>query len=488
MANFLEILKYGRKIPQAVSSLDNVVNPNTYKALYGQVDDVLKRALPQRFQGAGIQNAPSNLIGQVSDVANMPSGAAREAARNQLQSKFQMAGRLDDAIRPAGGQAASGGLRAPGIPGTTRPYDLIMPRGARASSGTFKPDLKATFQGPGLPPSKVRPGPVIPSGGQKVPPLTAFGGANPIVGNIPTTPPVGIKVPNKNLIQQASQYLPKGPMGFLGRGLQGLNFYSIADNVRKGNYGGAALNTAISFPGKTFNAVRGLLPAGGLGVAGMTGLGLTALELGAPASVADGTLNSPEAKRANEIYNRLRKDTRPEQGEAVDIEAIKNLPGGLNNPISPINFNQNLPASAEQSMDKNPIEYGMARYEQGRGAASTQAERNQVRDLGLAIHKAHNPHLYSDFRPPLAADKTFNPQMTGLQTSMFPEGYPQTKEAFIKEGGVQMPFTMTDKDARNEVIAGNKKQGLAQLAEATQMLEEQAFMQEFIKDLGKKKK
>ena len=156
--------------------------------------------------------------------------------------------------------------------------------------------------------------------------------------------------------------------------------------------------------------------------------------------------------------------------------------------VPPINFNQNLPASAEQSMDKNPIEYGMARYEQGRGAASTQAERNQVRDLGLAIHKAHNPHLYSDFRPPLASNKTFNPQMTGLQTSMFPEGYPQTKEAFIKEGGVQMPFTMTDKDARNEVIAGNKKQGLAQLAEATQMLEEQAFMQEFIKDLGKKKK
>jgi hypothetical protein len=51
-----------------------------------------------------------------------------------------------------------------------------------------------------------------------------------------------------------------------------------------------------------------------------------------------------------------------------------------------------------------------------------------------------------------------------------------------------MPFTMTDKDARNEVIAGNEKQGLAQLAEATQMLEEQAFMQEFIKDMEKKKK
>ena len=47
---------------------------------------------------------------------------------------------------------------------------------------------------------------------------------------------------------------------------------------------------------------------------------------------------------------------------------------------------------------------------------------------------------------------------------------------------------MTDKDAQTQVIEGNKKQGLAQLAEATQMLEEQAFMQEFMKDLEKKKK
>ena len=485
--NILDIFKYGRKIPQAVSSLDNVVNPNTYKALYGQVDDVLKRALPQRFQGAGIQNAPSNLIGQVSDVANMPSGAAKEAARKQLQSKFQMAGRLDDAIRPAGGQAASGGLRAPGIPGTTRSYDLIMPRGARASSGTFKPDLNATFQGPGLPPSKVRPGPVIPSGGQKVPPLTAFGGANPIVGNIPTTPPVGMKVPNKNLIQQASQYLPKGPLGYLGRGFQAYEGAQVVNNLRKGNYGQAAMNAAMMFPGKTFSAVRGLLPVGGLGVAGMTGLGLTALELGAPASVADGTLNSPEAKRANEIYNRLRKDTRPEQGEAVDIEAIKNLPGGLNNPIPPINPNQDLPASAEQSVDNTPFQHQMALYDQGRRAATTQAERNQVRDLGLAIHKAHNPHLYSDFQVPMKTDRPFNPTLSNQPTAVFPDGYPQTLEAYVKEGGVQMPYTMTDKDARNEVINANRLEGQQAAAARAQELQAQEFMKLFMQQQAGKK-
>lgn len=156
--------------------------------------------------------------------------------------------------------------------------------------------------------------------------------------------------------------------------------------------------------------------------------------------------------------------------------------------IPPFNPNKDLPASAEQSIDTNPMQYQMALYEQGRGAAKTQAEMNQVRDVGLAIHKAHNPHLYSNFQAPMASDRTFNPQMSGIKTSMFPEGYPSTMEGFVKGGGVQMPFTMTDKDARNEVIAGNEKQGLAQLAEATQMLEEQAFMQEYLKELEKKKK
>ena len=170
------------------------------------------------------------------------------------------------------------------------------------------------------------------------------------------------------------------------------------------------------------------------------------------------------------------------QAQSLDADA----PGG--GYIPPFNPNKDLPASAEQSIDTNPMQYQMALYEQGRGAAKTQAEMNQVRDLGLAIHKAHNPHLYSNFQTPMASDRTFNPQMSGIKTSMFPEGYPATMEGFVKGGGVQMPYTMTDKDAQTQVIEGNKKQGLAQLAEATQMLEEQAFMQEYMKELEKKKK
>jgi hypothetical protein len=288
---------------------------------------------------------------------------------------------------------------------------------------------------------------------------------------------------NKNLIQQASQYMPKGPMGFLGRGFQLYEGAQALDNLRKGNYGQAAMNAALMFPGRTLGAARGLIANP---MALTTGAILAGTELLFPAKAADGTMDSPEAKRAEELYRTQQYDR--EQGADLDMDAIKNLPGGANNPLPPFNPNQDLPASAEQSIDTNPMQYQMALYEQGRSAAKTQAEMNQVRDFGLAIHKAHNPHLYSNFQTPMASDRTFNPQMSGIKTSMFPEGYPSTMEGFVKGGGVQMPFTMTDKDARNEVIAGNEKQGLAQLAEATQMLEEQAFMQEFIKDLEKKKK
>lgn len=475
MPNILNLLQYGRKLPNATSAIDNIVNPNTYKALFGQIDDVLQRSLPGKFQGAGIQNAPTNLIGQVSDIANMPSGAAREAARNQLKRNFQMAGRLDDVVRPTGGQAASGALRAPGISKDIRSYDLVNPRGARATSGPFKGyDLNSNFQGPGLPPSKIKPGPIIPSGGQKAPPLTAFGGVNPIVGNTPNQ--IVSKGVNKSLIQQASQYMPKGPMGLLGRGFQVFEGAQVVDNLRKGNYGQAAMNAALMFPGNTLKAVRGVLPvgAGGLGVAGLTGLGLTALELGAPPSVADGTLDSPEAKRAEELYRTQQYDR--EQGADLDMEAIRNLPGGSANPLPPFNPNQDLPASAEQSLDPTPLQHQMAIYEQGRNAAQTQTERNQVRDLGLAIHKAHNPQLYSNFQVPMASDRTFNP----LMANTFPDTYPQTREAFIQEGGVQMPQTMNNADARNEVIEGNRLEGERLAEQLTGDLEVQEFMKKFL--------
>jgi hypothetical protein len=144
--------------------------------------------------------------------------------------------------------------------------------------------------------------------------------------------------------------------------------------------------------------------------------------------------------------------------------------------IPPFNPNQDLPASAEQSVDTAPFQHQMAIYEQGRNAAQTQAERNQVRDLGLAIHKAHNPQLYSNFQTPMASDRTFNP----LMANTFPDAYPQTREAFIAEGGVQLPQTMNNVDARNEVVEGNRLEGERAAGELASSLEAQEFMKKFL--------
>lgn len=162
------------------------------------------------------------------------------------------------------------------------------------------------------------------------------------------------------------------------------------------------------------------------------------------------------------------------QAQSLDADA----PGG--GYIPSFNPNQDLPASAEQSLDPTPLQHQMAIYDQGRRAAKTQAERNQVRDLGLAIHKAHNPHLYSNFQTPMVSDKPFNPSLAGQPTAVFPEGYPETLEALVAEGGVQMPQTMNNADAREAVVQGNRLEGEARAARLVEDLQAQEFMKKFL--------
>ena len=159
------------------------------------------------------------------------------------------------------------------------------------------------------------------------------------------------------------------------------------------------------------------------------------------------------------------------QAQSLDPKA----PGG--GYIPPFNPNQDLPASAEQSLDPNPLQAASALYQQGREAATTQAERNQVRDLGLAIHKAHNPHLYTNFQAPMASDRTFNP----LMANAFPETYPQTPEAFVAEGGVQLPASMSNADDRNAVIEGNRVEGEQRVMQEMADLKAQEFMRQILR-------
>ena len=170
--------------------------------------------------------------------------------------------------------------------------------------------------------------------------------------------------------------------------------------------------------------------------------------------------------------------------ESVTLpDAARKSAGNAGSYIPPFNPNQDLPASAEQSMDATPMATANALYQQGREAATTQAERNQVRDLGLAIHKAHNPQLYSNFQTPMASDRTFNP----LMARTFPETYAQTPEAFVASGGVQMPSSMSNADDRNAVIEGNRLEGEQRMMQEMAELKKQEFMREMLaKQTGRK--
>lgn len=170
--------------------------------------------------------------------------------------------------------------------------------------------------------------------------------------------------------------------------------------------------------------------------------------------------------------------------ESVTLpDAARKSAGNVGSYIPPFNPNQDLPASAEQSVDTTPMATANALYQQGREAATTQAERNQVRDLGLAIHKAHNPHLYSNFQTPMASDRTFNP----LMARTFPESYAQTPEAFVASGGVQMPSSMSNADDRNAVIEGNRLEGEQRMMQEMAELKKQEFMREMLaKQTGRK--
>ncbi len=530
MNPFEQLLRYGQQAPKS-TFIDTVANPESYRTVSRGVQEVLQRNMPSSYGGLGIQNAPTNLIGEVNDIANMPSGRAKEAARNSLQRKFQMASQLDSPTSLRGaGQARSGALRAPNLPGNPRQYDFLNPRGIRAPSGPYTPDLNATFQGPGLPPSKLTKPPVIPTGGRPVPFITPTGGSNPIVGSIPRggtrlqkggVNPAAIvsRSAPKTVIQQGGKtVLRQGAGRLLGplsnTALGGYEVYNAAQQGRD--------------PYRQLAKTVTEMTAGGLAVGGGMLLGVpttgpvgavASLGLYTPASVGAGVafdeLFPEQVKGSDTVYGNKTPGTFKPANKGVEFVPGQDFVGPVPQPrtgkggfvVVPKaegggirwdpNFDQSsiytqtslppsesLPPSPEQVIEPTPLEQQLTQYEQGRRAATTQAEMNQVRDQGLAIHKAHNPQLYSSFRAPMASDRTFNP----LMANTFPDMYPQSREAFIKEGGVQMPQSMNNIDARTEIIEGNRLEGEQRAARLTEELKAQEFMQRFLKMKGEEEK
>jgi len=370
------------------------------KRLFDQLIQTGRRVLPQpRF-------APASLIDTVTNPASY-AGLADEATQalgQLLPRQFRGAGFQNV---PTSALGALDDLR--NIPaGATK--DLAQRQATKefskaAGSGTVRV-------------------PVIPTGGQ------------PVVPGTVQMLPDSLKQPGL-----LNRLRPKGPLDALGRGFQIFEGANVINDLRKGNYSGAAMNAALMFPGRTLGLAKSALmnPIGG------TAAGLLALELGAPASVADGTMDTPEAQKANELYDRLRKDDRPEQGAGLDMDAIRQMseaaaatevqlpapsappntppvipqtnfpsvPNPAARPYAPSDNSGNigatygngtstmphanvantvLPPNAEQILQADPMQI----YQQARNAAvgQDQAAMNKVRDLGLAIHRQQFPQFY----------------------------------------------------------------------------------------------
>ena len=439
------LLKYGRRVPVVQSAVDVVTDPRTYSMISSQADDVLQRIIPGKFRGVGIQNAPMSLLGGVDDISRMAPGGAKEAARNQLQRNFNMAGRLDDAVRPTGGQAATGALRAPSVPSATRSFDRVYPRGARATSGPSIPNLSSTFQGPALP------------GGSRGLLNKAVRGAGlPIVGGVVDA---GLRINSGENPIDAVGRATFGTLGGIGGGL------------------GAGLLGVPTGPGALVTGLAG-------GYAGYEGgtrlydslkpgfmdyIQNPARSGGMPGADALGAPLNPTRPANFPLPESTTRDSRPRQGEGLDMEFIRQesakaeaakktkeqkaspvgpspeyqldptprvqppapgdppstptvipgtpipqTPSVAARPYAPADNAGNvgatygngtstmpnanvqntvLPPNAEQILQADP----MMIYQQARQASMGQGQSsmNKVRDLGLAIHRQTNPMLYA---------------------------------------------------------------------------------------------
>ena len=254
----------------------------------------------------------------------------------------------------------------------------------------------------------------------------------------------------------------------VGRGMMGISF---ANSLSKGDYGAAATEAALFAPGRTLGALKtvGRMaaplvgPAAGALVKPVLGAGalFAAVEGLAPARVANATMDDYYKTLTPEQKKKFEADTRNQQENMSDAEKRRmgitpadplatRLPADetltpptiIEDPV--LSSPNNLPSSPE-AVVANPLQQKMAEYAQGRAKATTQAEMDAVRDLGLSIHQAANPQMY---------EESYNP----LMAATFPERYNKTPEDFILQGGIQSPRGMSDKDARQATAFGNKIQ------------------------------
>jgi len=446
--DFLDLIGFQKRTPRS-SPIDVRTNPGTYLDISRGVDETLQRRVPTSFRGAGIQNAPMNVLGQVSDISRMPPGPAREAARSQLQRNLQMADRLNNAGTPRPfGQGASGSLRAPGIGagGSNAPGMTFNPNTRLPGGGPFQRDYGMTreamraVKGAGSVAQGLK---GLAQGGATAglgyaldlaaPTLAeeAIRGLSTITGGVST--PTWLKSVNGTNYDIRTDSGMKAYKEAKRRGTETAD--PLAMRARYGGSGdmdaGDVETVETNVPGRNFQ------PGGGGGFA-------------------------PSQPSAS-----------PPAPELPPPPTLTPAP-------------TNLPPSPDQSM-MDPYAYNLAVYGQGRNLATTKDERAAVRDLGLAI----NRKIY---------DKKFNKtqDINPLLQATFPERYNSTLTGNIESRGTTLPGSMTEADSGSELATAQVQdtpyqaqfmRGMqeAQIADVNRMVEQllgQAEVDEIRRRLG----
>jgi hypothetical protein len=95
--------------------IDTVTNPQTYRSLAAQAENVLQRGLPGQFAGPNFGAIPARFTGLISDVAGMPAGIQRSAQAGMVNRAIQEAAGSVPQLARGAQQYATGALKAPVI-------------------------------------------------------------------------------------------------------------------------------------------------------------------------------------------------------------------------------------------------------------------------------------------------------------------------------------------------------------------------------------
>ena len=422
---FNQLVQTGRRvIPQPrfapASALDTVTNPKTYMRLADEASEVLGRALPPQFRGAGFQNVPTSALGALDDAVRAPfAGPVRQQVLKQANKNFARqagSGQTRVPVIPTGGIPVRGGT-------VTRLADDIVTAG---SSTLKRPGLLNNVFGQA----------------KKLPYLGAAlaVGEGLLEGREPVDAiargAFGVTGSALGALGYGAMGLPAGP-GAIGTGLVGGGIgYGAAtqfyDNVAKpsfmdylkdpgvlgGGMPGAQTLSTPDVPPKQIGTDKDDRPQQGAG-----------LDM---AAIRQESAKAEAAKKAQEQRN-------PQVGPTPDYSLdptprvqtpppgappstptvtpgtpIPQMPSVAARPYAPADQSGNLgatyangtstmpnanvantvlPPNAEQILQANPMDI----YAQARIASlgQDQAAANKVRNLGLAIHRQQFPNLYN---------------------------------------------------------------------------------------------